>query len=53
MQDKAIQARTELRLDTELAQQKQKLQDFKLSKQQARVEQSMLTVNYLICMHYL
>lgn len=40
MQDKAIQARTQLRLGTELNQQKQKLQDFKLNKQQARIEQS-------------
>lgn len=39
MQDKAIQARTQLRLGTELNQQKQKLQDFKLNKQQARIEQ--------------
>ena len=41
MQDKAIQARTELRLNTELQNQEQKLAEFKLEKEKQRIQLSM------------
>ena len=41
MQDRAIQSRTQLRLDAELEEQKQKLVDFKLNKERERTEMRM------------
>ncbi len=38
MQDSAIQSRTEMRLNADLEQMKQKLTDFKLEKEQARTK---------------
>ena len=46
MQDNAIQARTKLWLNVESENQKQKLADYKLQKEQARTNLSKYATNY-------